>query len=172
MNESWCTEWPFVFFFLGFMMMAVLILNPSSVCNDFLQVLIWAISWDMVLFVLHKFIIQTRMHNHPVRLDVWYLIGPFSYFHTLCLQIAKALVRLSRCAGTPDPSLVAYVISAIISWAGSFIVLQNKPDAELQIYNFLQFSYLRVLGGYSSIYISNIILFKGGYFILYQRCGI
>ena len=37
----------------------------------------------------------------------------------LCVRTAKALVRLCGCAGSPEPSLVAYVISTIISWAGS-----------------------------------------------------
>ena len=31
-----------------------------------------------------------------------------------------ALARLRGCAGSPEPSLVAFVISTIISWAGSF----------------------------------------------------
>ena len=41
-------------------------------------------------------------------------------FHTLCVRTAKALARLCGCAGSPEPSLVAYVISTIIWWAGSF----------------------------------------------------
>ena len=31
----------------------------------------------MVLFVLRKFILQTRMRSYPVGLDVWYFVGPF-----------------------------------------------------------------------------------------------
>ena len=45
----------------------------------------------MALFVLHKFILQTPMCRHPVGLDVWILVGPFVYFHILCVQTAKAL---------------------------------------------------------------------------------
>ena len=75
----------------------------------------------MVLFVLRKLILQTRMRSHPVGLGVWFLVGPFVYFHTPCVQTAKALARLRGCAASPEPSLVAYVISAIISWAGSNI---------------------------------------------------
>ena len=75
----------------------------------------------MVLFVLHRLILQTHMHSHPVGLDVSFWVGPFVYFQTLCVKTAKALARLRGCAGSPEPSLVAYVISAIISWAGSFI---------------------------------------------------
>ena len=53
-------------------------------------------------------ILQTHMCSHPVSLDVWLLVGLFVYFHTSC-----------RCAGSPEPLLVAYyVISTIISWAG------------------------------------------------------
>ena len=36
----------------------------------------------MALFVLRKFILQTHMRSHPVGLDVWFLVGPFVYFHT------------------------------------------------------------------------------------------
>ena len=48
-------------------------------------------------------------------------VGSFVYFHTLCVRTAKALTRLRGCAGSSEHSLVAYVISIIISWAGSFI---------------------------------------------------
>ena len=74
---------------------------------------------NMVLFVFRKLILQSCMRSHPVRLDVWFLVGPFVYFHTSCVWTAKALVRLAGCTGLPEPSLVAYVISTIISWAGS-----------------------------------------------------
>ena len=68
----------------------------------------------MILFVLRKLILQTRMLSHPVGLDVC-LVGPFVFFHTSCVRTAKALARLRKCAGSPEPSLVAYVISTIIS---------------------------------------------------------
>ena len=74
----------------------------------------------MALSFLRKLILQTRMRKHPVRLDVWFLVGLFIYFHTSCVRTAMALARLRGCAGSPEPSLVAYVISAIISWAGSY----------------------------------------------------
>ena len=73
----------------------------------------------MVLFVLRKLILQTCMHSHPIGLDVQFLVGPFFHCHTLCVWTAKALARLHGCAGLPEPLLVAYVISTIISWAGS-----------------------------------------------------
>ena len=74
----------------------------------------------MALFVLRKLILQMRMHSHPVGLDVWFLVGLFLYFHTSCVQTAKALVRLRGCTVLSEPSLITYVISTIISWAGSF----------------------------------------------------
>ena len=75
----------------------------------------------MVLVILRKLILQTRVRTHPVGLDVWLsdLVGPFVYFYTSCVRSVKALARLRRCAGSPKPSLVAYMISTIISWAGS-----------------------------------------------------
>ena len=79
----------------------------------------WAISWDYGLFVLRKLILQTGMCSHPLGLDAWFLVGPFVYFHTSCVRTAKALARLPGYADSPEPSLVAYVRSTIISWAGS-----------------------------------------------------
>ena len=65
----------------------------------------------MVLFLLCKLILQTCMHSHPMRLGVTFLV----YFHTSCVRTSKAQARLCECAGSPEPSLVAYVISTIIS---------------------------------------------------------
>ena len=73
----------------------------------------------LALFVLRKLILQTRMPSYPVGLDVFFLVWPFVYFHTSCVRTAKALARLRGCAGSPEPSLVAYAISTIISWTGS-----------------------------------------------------
>ena len=91
----------------------------QSACNDIKNCLIEAAHEIMALFVLRKLILQTRMCSHPVGLDVWFFVGSFVYFHTSCVQTAKALARLRRCAGLPEPSLDAYVVSTIISWAGS-----------------------------------------------------
>ena len=77
----------------------------------------------MVLFVLRKLILQTSICSHPVGQDVRCLVGPFVYFHTLCVRTAKALARLRGCADSPESSPVAYVISTIISWAGSISLL-------------------------------------------------
>ena len=82
----------------------------------------------MALFVLRKLILQTRMRSHPVELDVWFFMGPFVYFHISCVRTAKALARLRGCAGSPEPSLVAYVISTIISWALSIIDYSFVPQ--------------------------------------------
>ena len=84
----------------------------------------------MALFVLSKLILQTRMRGHPVGLDVWFLVGPFVYIHTSCVRTAKALVRLCRCAGSPEPSLVTCVISTIISWAGSNALCSHSVGSE------------------------------------------
>ena len=56
---------------------------------------------------------------------------------------AKALARLRGWAGLPEPSLVAYALSTIISWAGSFYFLcflenncQHSSDFT-KLYSFL-----------------------------------
>ena len=73
-------------------------------------------------FVLRKFILQIGMRNHPVGLDVWFLVELFVYFHSLVVRTVKALARLDGYAGLSEPLLVAYAISTIISWAGSVIL--------------------------------------------------
>ena len=45
----------------------------------------------MALFVLRKLILQTRMRSHPVGLEVWFLVGPFVYFHTSCMRKRRLL---------------------------------------------------------------------------------
>ena len=40
------------------------------------------------------------------------------------MRTAKALARLSECAGLPEPSMVACVVSTTISLAGSFSVFK------------------------------------------------
>ena len=75
----------------------------------------------IVLFLLCKLILQTCMRSHPVGLDVWFLVRPF-YFHTY-VRTAKAPERLRGCTGSPEPLLVAYVVSTIISWTGSIICI-------------------------------------------------
>ena len=82
------------------------------------------------------------MRRHPVELAVWLLVGPFVYFHTSSTRTVKALARLHGCADSPEPSQVAYVISTIISWAGSLNVLIQRTTYHLNvipatdIYNF------------------------------------
>ena len=98
----------------------------------------------MVLFILCKLILQTHMRSHPVGLDVWFLVIPFIFFYTSCVRTAKALWRLHGRTGSPEPSLVAYVLSTIISWAGSFVGLgwatgyrrfgSGRPITQVQIY--------------------------------------
>ena len=75
----------------------------------------------ILFFVFRKLILKTRKRSHPMGLDVWFLVGPFVNFHTSCVRTAMALTGLRECAGSPEPSLVAYVISTKISWAGSFM---------------------------------------------------
>ena len=77
----------------------------------------------MALFVLRKLILQTGMRSHYVGLDVWFLVAPFVYFNTSCVRTAKTLA---------EPSLVAYVTSTLISWAGSFDskYITNSVDAD------------------------------------------
>ena len=78
----------------------------------------------MVLSVLHKLILQMRMRSHPVGATCLILVGPFVYFHTSCVRTTKVLARLCGSAGSPEPSLVAYVISTIISCESAWTPLE------------------------------------------------
>ena len=66
--------------------------------------------------------------------DFW--SRPFVYVHTLFVLTAKALARLRGCAVLPEPSLFAYAISTIISWAVSFVFsLQLGLCLDFQAYS-------------------------------------
>ena len=90
----------------------------------------------MVPFVLCRLILQMCTCSHPLGLDVWSLVRPFVYFHTSCVQTTKALARLRGCAGSPEPSLVTFVISAMISWAG--LNARAQPLKVASVWNFLK----------------------------------
>ena len=72
----------------------------------------------LVLIALRKLNLQIHMRSHPVGLHVWFMVS-FVYFHKSCVRTAKALVRLSGCAVSPEPSLFTCAISTKISWADS-----------------------------------------------------
>ena len=71
------------------------------------------------------------MRSHPVELDVWLLVWPFVCFHNSYMRTAMALVSLRKCAGSPEPSLVAYAISTIILWAGSYVFMEKHGKISL-----------------------------------------
>ena len=55
----------------------------------------------------------------------------------LSMQTAKALARLRRCAGLPEPLLFAYVSGTLFTLAGSLCikVLVNRIDKDLVLQN-------------------------------------
>ena len=96
----------------------------------------------LALFVLCKFILQIRMRSHPAGLDVWFLVWPSTSIVHVCKQR-----RL-----WPEPSLVAYAISTILSWAGAFIhgfifqsiSMNQKICFQLQMQNLQQLDTLYI----------------------------
>ena len=65
---------------------------------------------------IHSFF--KNMCSHPGGLNVWFLVGPFVFFHTLCVRTVKALVRLHRlalafggCLCDKDNNLMSWLIS-------------------------------------------------------------
>ena len=99
----------------------------------------------VALFVLCKFILQIRMRSLPVGLDVWFLVRPFVYFHTLCVQTAKALGRLRIRAVSPEPSMAACVISTIISWAGTYVNNNKGTDQPAHLGSLIRIFVVRCL---------------------------
>ena len=81
----------------------------------FVSCLVWEIlilAWWAASFIIEP--------THEIlALFVCFLVWPFVYFHSSYVRTANALARLRGYAGSPEHSLVAYVISTIISWAGS-----------------------------------------------------
>ena len=65
-----------------------------------------------------------------------------SFLQALCVRTVKALVRLRECAGSPEPSLVAYVVSTIIScWLCGVLLLfllVPKEGLDLWLLHFLE----------------------------------
>ena len=56
---------------------------------------------SMALFVLREHILQTRMHTHPVGLDVWFLFGLFCllpYFMCANSEGSGETARMRRIA--------------------------------------------------------------------------
>ena len=116
----------------------------------------------MALIALLKLNLQTRVRSHPMGLHVWFSVRPFDYFHTSCVQTAKALARLRRCAGSPEPSLVAYAISTIISWAGS-IIFHDRPatclSEKTKYWKFLKFVALQIITVHNNYKISAMLFY-------------
>ena len=55
-------------------------------------------------------------------MGLWYFSSSVNSF----FKCACTTIQWGGCPGSPEPSLVAYVISTIISWGGSFIVFENR----------------------------------------------
>ena len=80
---------------------------------------IGAMSWDSGTFcplLTHSSNVHAQSSSGARCL---FLVGPFIYFHTSCAN-REGSGETSKCAGSPQLSLVVCVISTIILWAGSF----------------------------------------------------
>ena len=122
-----------------------------------------------------------HIRSHPVGLDVWFPVWPFVYFHTLWVRTAKALARLCGCAGSPEPSLVAYMINTIISWACSIFrfELRVRIGREKGVSDFLNVGQIgpnmaRTIPGLLRIFCFILhdicVHLKNGYFFLRAPC--
>ena len=137
-RQSWCFNWRPIFLNVQASVKKEMLTNPFDMAHsgqemtftvleqsDLYRIFytdIWAGSWDYGNF--HPLSTHSsNAHAQPsIGKDVWFLVGPFIFFHTSCVRTAKALMRLPECADSSEPSLVGYVISTIISWAGSLFL--------------------------------------------------
>ena len=61
---------------------------------------------------------QLRMPGHSVGPGIWLSVWRFLLTHCLYERAAEVLARLRGCAGSPEPSLLAYAISTKFAWRG------------------------------------------------------
>ena len=100
----------------------------------------------MVLLVLRKLILQTRMRSRSMRLDIWFLFG-----RTLCLL---PYFMCANSEGSGETALmrrlvwafaVACVISTIISWAGWNDAHEVSPKLPIKRIAKLPIEYIKYL---------------------------
>ena len=74
----------------------------------------------------------------PVGLGVWFLVRSFVFFRALCVRAAGALVGLGGCAGSPGPSLVAYVrCHGLMSWLSGVYLRFHAFTCNVTQFNFV-----------------------------------
>ena len=71
---------------------------------------------------------QMRMRSPLFGVQTCIFASSFHKVSTTCLRTAKAQARLHLCAGSPEPLLVAYVISTFFSCAGSNVPSDMCPS--------------------------------------------
>ena len=60
------------------------------------------------------------MPSHSEGPGIWFSVWRFLLTHCLYERAAKVLARLRECAGSPEPSLLAFAISTKFAWRGPF----------------------------------------------------
>ena len=66
---------------------------------------------------------QLRMPSHSEGPGIWLSVWMLLLTHCLYERAAKVLARLRGCAGSPEPSLLAYAISTKFAWRGPIKLL-------------------------------------------------
>ena len=61
---------------------------------------------------------QLRMPSHSEEPGIWLSVWRFLLIHCLYAQATKVLARQRGCAGSPEPSLLAWAISTKFAWCG------------------------------------------------------
>ena len=61
------------------------------------------------------------MPSHSDGPGIWLSVWRFLLTHCLYERAAEVLARLRGCAGSPEPSLLAYAISTKFAWRGPFV---------------------------------------------------
>ena len=131
----------FLFLYLLFniyMQLELQLLYSGRIFNCHYHLIKWLLKYEprqanlcLRAFRHDKF--QLRMPSFSegpgIRLSVW----RFLLIHCLYERAAKILARLRGCAGSPEPSLLAYAISTKFAWRGTYETPCVKVDAHPRI---------------------------------------
>ena len=67
------------------------------------------------------------MPSHSEGPGIWLSVWRFLLTHCLYQRAAEFLARLRGCAGSPEPSLLAYAISTKFAWRGTIFLFPYWP---------------------------------------------
>ena len=87
------------------------------------------------IMVIRFVVLQMRMRSSLLGWETCVFAWSFLKVLITCLRTAKALARLRLCAVSPEPLLVAFVMSTLFSYACSFILRIYSSHYPRSVFN-------------------------------------